>query len=179
MDIKETIEQLRSLKSHCQSFEEDILDKDIQALDIAIQILKEKRRNEVLNDIKRAVQKAGQIISKRVQEVYEHIPKNFENIKTSEDRFNEIIEEQIEKCKETLIRKAQEYATEDRLHNFKVAAALEGKTPVQALAGMMAKHTVSIYDMCRDGCSNLNLWDEKITDHINYLLLLAALVREV
>ena len=28
-----------------------------------------------------------------------------------------------------LVNKASEYATDDRLHNFKVAAALEGKTP--------------------------------------------------
>ena len=34
------------------------------------------------------------------------------------------------------------------LHNFKVAASLQGIYPEQALAGMMAKHTVSIYDMC-------------------------------
>lgn len=45
--------------------------------------------------------------------------------------------------------KAGEYATDDRLHNFKVAAELEKTSPQAALAGMMAKHTVSIYDMCR------------------------------
>jgi hypothetical protein len=95
------------------------------------------------------------------------------------DKFNNIIQEQIKRCTDVLITKAKEYATEDRLHNFKVAAAIKGVTPVQALAGMMAKHTVSIYDMCRENCSDLDLWDEKITDHINYLLLLAALVREV
>jgi hypothetical protein len=78
-----------------------------------------------------------------------------------------------------LITKAREYATEDRLHNFKVAAALQGCTPAQALAGMMAKHTVSVYDMARNGREYPQaLWDEKITDSINYLLLLAAVVRE-
>ena len=55
-------------------------------------------------------------------------------------RFNEIIGDQLDRCEHILCVKAKEYATDDRLHNFKVAAALQG-TPRQALAGMMAKHT--------------------------------------
>ena len=94
------------------------------------------------------------------------------------EEFNKIMNWHIEHCKATLNNKATEYATGDRLHNFKIAAEIQNTTAVQALAGMMAKHTVSIYDMCRDGCNDLDMWSEKITDHINYLLLLAALVRE-
>ena len=93
--------------------------------------------------------------------------------------FERIFEEQVERSRIVLVNKASEYATEDRLHNFKVAAALEGKTPEQALAGMMAKHTVSVYDMAESGQSYpIELWQEKITDHINYLFLLNAIVRE-
>ena len=93
--------------------------------------------------------------------------------------FERIFEEQVERSRSVLISKAKEYATEDRLHNFKVAAALEGKTPEQALAGMMAKHTVSVYDMASSGLVYpIELWQEKITDHINYLFLLNAIVRE-
>ena len=96
--------------------------------------------------------------------------------------FNKIIHEQIERCEATLCKKADEYATDDRLHNFKVAAELQNCLPTTALAGMMAKHTVSVYDMIRgleEGKSYpLELWDEKIGDSINYLLLLAAAVRE-
>ena len=93
--------------------------------------------------------------------------------------FERIFEEQVERSRIVLVNKASEYATEDRLHNFKVAAALEGKTPEQALAGMMAKHTVSVYDMAESGQPYpIELWQEKITDHINYLLLLNAIVRE-
>ena len=93
--------------------------------------------------------------------------------------FERIFEEQVERSRSVLISKAKEYATEDRLHNFKVAAALEGKTPEQALAGMMAKHTVSVYDMAESGMPYpIELWQEKITDHINYLFLLNAIVRE-
>lgn len=93
--------------------------------------------------------------------------------------FERIFEEQVERSRTVLVNKAGEYATEDRLHNFKVEAALEGKTPEQALAGMMAKHTVSVYDMAESGQPYpIELWQEKITDHINYLFLLNAIVRE-
>ena len=60
-----------------------------------------------------------------------------------------------------------------------VAAGLQGCLPREALGGMMAKHTVSVYDMI-NSCDTfpIALWDEKITDHINYLLLLKAIVVE-
>ena len=96
--------------------------------------------------------------------------------------FNKVIREQIERCEATLCKKADEYATDDRLHNFKVAAGIQNCLPTTALGGMMCKHTVSVYDMIRgleEGKSYpLELWDEKIGDSINYLLLLAAMVRE-
>lgn len=95
-------------------------------------------------------------------------------------KFNEVAAEQIEYCKHLLGIKGNEYDanSDDRLHAFKTAAALLGCTPEQALAGMMAKHTVSIYDMCAEGEHSLDKWTEKITDSINYLLLLKALVVE-
>ena len=95
------------------------------------------------------------------------------------EKFNQLFEEQIERSRDVLCAKAKEYATEDRLHNFKVAAQLEGITTEQALAGMMAMHTVSVYDMCASGQAYpIELWEEKLTDSINYLLLLNAVVRE-
>ena len=99
------------------------------------------------------------------------------------ETFNKFIREQIERCEAALCKKADEYATDDMLHNFKIAAEIQNCLPATALGGMMAKHTVSVYDMLRgleEGKSYpLELWDEKITDSINYLLLLAAAVREV
>ena len=95
------------------------------------------------------------------------------------EKFNEVIKQRIALCLDVLINKAKEYATEDRLHNFKVAASVQGIKPIEALAGMMAKHTVSIYDMMRSGKEYpIELWDEKIGDHINYLLLLRALLED-
>lgn len=95
--------------------------------------------------------------------------------------FETLMEQQFDLCRTILCAKAMEYATEDRLHNFNVAADLRGCTPEQALAGMMAKHTVSVYDMCEATAAEvfpIELWQEKITDSINYLLLLNAMVRE-
>ena len=94
-------------------------------------------------------------------------------------QFTQIFLQQVSLCEDVLVVKAKEYATADRLHNFRVAAALEGTTPKQALSGMMAKHTVSIYDMINsDEKFPTEVWTEKITDHINYLMLLKAFVVE-
>lgn len=94
--------------------------------------------------------------------------------------FNKVVDEQLDFCKSLLCKKGKEYDrdTKDRFHSFKVAAALQGETPIQALAGMLAKHTVSVYDLIREGSSDLAIWDEKITDHINYLLLLKGLIMD-
>ena len=99
------------------------------------------------------------------------------------DRFNEVTKKRIDACLKTMTGKSEEYSTEqDKLHNFKVAAQLQNCTPITALAGMMAKHTVSVYDLVERQENGLvvtkEMWDEKIGDHINYLLLLDALISE-
>lgn len=94
--------------------------------------------------------------------------------------FNQHLQYMQQVTVETLIQKAKEYAVDgDRLHNFKVAAAVQGISPMAALAGMMAKHTVSVYDMIGTGETYpMELWEEKIKDNINYLFLLWALLQE-
>lgn len=95
------------------------------------------------------------------------------------EQFEKVINQQFDYCKKLLVDKNKEYSFgRDRLHSFKIAATLEGISPKEALAGMMAKHTVSIYDMCKGGSHSIAKWDEKITDHINYLLLLKAMIVE-
>ena len=98
--------------------------------------------------------------------------------------FERCFEERVEKCRQLLLKKAEEYSKdEDRLHNFKVAAKLQGVNLITALAGMMAKHTVSVYDLVKkteeDDWSSSNMWEEKIGDSINYLFLLEAAVKEL
>ena len=97
--------------------------------------------------------------------------------------FNAMFESTVQMCRETLCAKADEYAEDDdRLHNFHQAAHLQGGTAVSALGGMMSKHTVSVYDLIRRAGKGAYIseamWDEKIIDHINYLILLRGIVAE-
>lgn len=96
--------------------------------------------------------------------------------------LQDIFEQQFNDCQEILFKKAKEYSKDDeQLHNFNIAGVLTGVDPVRALGGMMVKHTISIYDMINEGAPatfSMDQWDEKITDHINYLILLKAAVFE-
>jgi hypothetical protein len=93
--------------------------------------------------------------------------------------FNMVTWEQVQRCLEVLAKKGREYAPgEDRLEQFKVSAENLGVTPKMALWGMAAKHLTSLNLMCKNDSHDVDMWTEKITDAINYLLLLNALVRE-
>lgn len=96
------------------------------------------------------------------------------------EQFNEIIEEQLKTIKNLIIKKQNEYCLfDDRLSNFKTAATLQNASPKQALGGMLAKHTVSIFDMIESNKEYpIELWDEKINDHIVYLLILKCILME-
>lgn len=98
------------------------------------------------------------------------------------EAFDAVVEKQYARCCDILCKKSDEYAdkvNDDRLHNFKCAGGYRNKDPKDALWGMATKHFVSISDMCQDGKSHsIDMWDEKITDAINYLFLLKGLVVE-
>lgn len=96
--------------------------------------------------------------------------------------FNLVFEKQVERCAAVLQRKTKEYTGDnpDRLSAFKVAAAMQGCKTERALAGMLAKHIVSLYDMCYADREvyEISVWEEKITDSLNYLFLLRAIIEE-
>jgi hypothetical protein len=94
--------------------------------------------------------------------------------------FYDAVNEQIERSRDMLLSKNDHYNPgADKLRGFKATAAMRNTTPQGALAGMMVKHTLSVYDMCESGREYpIEVWNEKITDHINYLLLLRAVVEE-
>lgn len=99
------------------------------------------------------------------------------------ERFEEVFNDQMKHCADILLAKSKEYAikNEDRLQHFKRTAGFLKTTPEDALIGMLSKHLISVVDMCRDPEVNnytLDQWNEKLTDTINYLLLLKALVVE-
>ena len=96
------------------------------------------------------------------------------------DRFNEVIETTLDNAKRVLTRKSEGYSTEeDRLHNFRTGAALNGTTMEQVCWGMATKHIISIRDMVMSGETyDADIWDEKLGDAINYLALLKAITAE-
>lgn len=98
----------------------------------------------------------------------------------SNDKFERVVEKRITQIRNTLNRKAVEYAVnDDRFHNFKVAARINNTTPEKALKGMMLKHEVSVQDLIDNpGSATEELINEKIGDNINYLILLEGLLRE-
>lgn len=96
------------------------------------------------------------------------------------EEFEAILGAQERRIRDVLVNKTAEYATDDQLHNIRQVAALRKCSMAEAVIGMMAKHTVSIYAMV-DGANTFSeeTWDEKITDHIIWLILLkAALIDE-
>ena len=94
--------------------------------------------------------------------------------------FNKIVEEFLEKTKGTLIKKQEEYNLEaDRFGFFKRAAAMAGNTPEQALYGFLLKHLVSLSDMVGSGKKfPKELYEEKLGDICNYLILLRGLLED-
>lgn len=95
--------------------------------------------------------------------------------------FDRIFDMLVANSTAVLKSKAKEYApSRDRLHNFKVAAELNHQTPSQACWGMATKHVVSVADMVREGSAEFSMamWDEKLGDALNYLILLYACVME-
>jgi hypothetical protein len=100
------------------------------------------------------------------------------------EQFNKVFEDMYCMCRSLLASKNDEYARDgDKLHNFKKASRFaEGKSQMGALKGFLLKHTVSIYDMMDDHIHGLKSskkkWEEKIVDHINYLIILYAMIIE-
>ena len=99
----------------------------------------------------------------------------------SPEEFNKVVHTRLNYCVDILTARAHEYAPDrDRLSNFKKAAALQSCTAPRALMGMMSKHVVALADFCNDPTHySIEQWREKLTDNINYSLLLEALMMEL
>lgn len=96
------------------------------------------------------------------------------------ERFNEIVNDETDRIKAILIKKQAEYnLDEDRLSHFKRAAALSQESPEKVLYGYMLKHIMSISDMIASGKKySKEVWQEKMTDIHNYLILLLGLLED-
>lgn len=91
----------------------------------------------------------------------------------SDERFTALVEELRSKSLDTLLKKNSNYANEDRLHNFRLGAAIIGGTPAQAALGYMAKHMASLIDKVqKDDFSDRGDLLEKCQDIINYVVFI-------
>lgn len=89
------------------------------------------------------------------------------------ERFQELVKELRDKSMDTMLKKNANYADADRLHNFKVGAAITGGTPAQAALGYMAKHLASLQDKVRkDDFHDREDLLEKCQDIINYVVFI-------
>ena len=101
------------------------------------------------------------------------------NYMTSKE-FKEVVEEQLEYCKNLLFKKNEEYVTtDDVFENFRTGANMLGTDIKNTLLGYLTKHLVSIISMIKDDKQyDIDKWNEKIGDSINYFLLLKGMVVE-
>ncbi len=100
----------------------------------------------------------------------------------TQEEFNVVFELQMRKCADILAHKKKEYTGDniDRLSAFKIAAALQNCDP-KSSTGRYDVETCRIplrYVLFTLLHFDMEQWDEKITDCINYLILLKALVKE-
>jgi len=95
------------------------------------------------------------------------------------EQFNEIVNDRVQKIQTILTKKGQEYGAIDRLHNFRVAARIDNETMLEAAWGMFKKHLVSIMDI-KDALQtpSIEMINEKFGDAINYLILMEAILIE-
>ena len=100
------------------------------------------------------------------------------DLESENNEYRDCVKETMRMCEDVLLKKNKEYTNNMHpFHNFQIAAELQDTTLIKALAGMMAKHTSSIYDMCNSEKDfSIEKWNEKIIDHINYLIILRAMV---
>ena len=97
----------------------------------------------------------------------------------SDAEMDDLITHRLGLIKSTLLVKAKEYARNgDRLHNFNKGSKQYEKPREQVIYDFMQKHLISFDDMMNDlnggDIKSIFMWEEKIGDIINYMVLLEA-----
>lgn len=97
--------------------------------------------------------------------------------------FDNLVERETKRMKDVMCSKSADYsAADDKLFNFKLAAEVDGISPIEALRGMWLKHRTSLRqgldELIGGKCRFEDWWIEKLTDDRNYSILLQALLTE-
>ena len=95
-------------------------------------------------------------------------------------RLEQIFENRIAECRETMGMKGKVYATdENRLSNFYAGAELAKLTPQQYAFSLVSKHIIALRDKINaDEPMSDEFITEKMGDIINYMVLIEGLERE-
>lgn len=99
----------------------------------------------------------------------------------TQNEFDTLLERRIKLTREVLASKAKEYATNtDKLANLRLTAVMAGVTPISACWVNLCKHLAWLsLNRDRAGEQAQVLWDEKVGDAVNYLVLLEACAQEM
>lgn len=97
----------------------------------------------------------------------------------TEKRFEEIVDNFLNKIRETLITKGKEYRRNNNpFHNFDVGAQRSGLIREKVLDGFLLKHEISIADITNDLekgiLPKISTLDEKFGDNVIYLIIKMA-----
>lgn len=77
---------------------------------------------------------------------------------------------------DTMLKKGNDYANEDRLSNFKLAAQIVGITPEQVVLTMIAIKAIRLGNLLQPGkVPNFESIEDNLLDHANYSALLDML----
>lgn len=95
-------------------------------------------------------------------------------------RFAHVLNRRMELIEDVLGQKALEYAAGgDRLSNFRRGAEIQRVPMEQVCWNFLMKHLISIQDLVESRRAyDRKVWDEKLGDAINYLILLEAITHE-
>lgn len=106
-------------------------------------------------------------------------------------QFEEFARSLVDDALELMFDKNDGYSSkQDPFHAFNVASKILDEHPVQAAAGMMVKHTASVYKMIgeesilpppitkEEAEQRISVWDEKILDNINYLIMIRSMIQD-
>lgn len=100
----------------------------------------------------------------------------------TQQEFEVLFFQQVKRCERLLLKKGAEYATgTDRFQNFKDGGEYLRCSPELTLLSYLTKHLISIRDLVKNidkgNIPSMEVWEEKITDAMNYLFLLDAMYR--
>ena len=95
------------------------------------------------------------------------------------ERFDLIVNDFIEKIKHTLIIKSKEYQrNQNPFHNFDIGSQRSGLIREKVLDGFLLKHEISIADITNDLekgiLPKISTIDEKFGDNVIYLIIKMA-----